>query len=97
MDNNKKVDVVSVADIQSFTHPDFFYANADGHMVFASPNKALTTPNSSNTRSELRYMSRGSDTSLKTKDPKNNFALRAHPDAESFASVGGRMEATLRT
>jgi len=40
-------------------------------------------------------MSRGSDTSIKTKDPKNNFALRAHPDAESFASVGGRMEATL--
>ena len=53
-DNNGKVDIVSVADIQSFSHPDFFSANADGHVVFASPNKALTTPNSSNTRSELR-------------------------------------------
>jgi len=64
VDNNKKVDTVKVADIQSYNHPDFFYANEDGHVVFASPNKALTTPNSSNTRSELRYMSRGSDTSI---------------------------------
>ena len=94
-DNNGKVDIVSVTDIQSFSHPDFFSANADGHVVFASPNKALTTPNSSNTRSELRYMSRGSDTSLNTKAPGNNFALRAHPEADNFASIGGRMEATV--
>ena len=26
VDNNKKVDTVSVADIQSYSHPDFFYA-----------------------------------------------------------------------
>ena len=90
-----KVDTVKVADIQSFSHPNFFYANADGNIVFASPNKALTTPNSSNTRSELRYMSRGSNTKLKTASPGNNFALRAHPDADSFASIGGRMEATV--
>lgn len=95
-DDNKKVDVVSVADIQTFSHPDFFYANEDGQVVFASPNKALTTPNSSNTRSELRYMSRGSDTSIKTKAPGNNFALRSHPNSEEHASIGGRMEATLR-
>ena len=94
-DNNGKVDIVSVTDIQSFSHPDFFSANADGHVVFASPNKALTTPNSSNTRSELRYMSRGSDTGLDTKAPGNNFALRAHPEADNFASIGGRMEATV--
>ena len=94
-DNNGKVDIVSVADIQSFSHPDFFYANADGHVVFASPNKALTTPNSSNTRSELRYMSRGSDESIGTKAPKNNFALASHPKADAFASIGGRMEATV--
>ena len=93
--NDSKVDIVSVADIQTYSHPDFFYLNADGHMVFAAPNKALTTPNSSNTRSELRYMSRGSNTKIKTGSPGNNFALRAHPDADSFASVGGRMEATL--
>ena len=96
VDNNKKVDIVSVADIQSYSHTDFFYANQDGHVVFASPNKALTTPNSSNTRSELRYMSRGSDTSIKTKASGNNFALRSHPNAQAHASIGGRMEATLR-
>lgn len=94
--NDAKVDTVKVTDIQTYSHPDFFYVNADGHMVFAAPNKALTTPNSSNTRSELRYMSRGSDTKIKTSGPGNNFALRAHPDAESFASVGGRMEATVQ-
>jgi len=95
-DNNGKVDTVSVKDIQSFSHPDFFYANDDGHIVFASPNKALTTPNSSNTRSELRYMSRGNDTSLKTAAPGNNFALKSHSEADSHASIGGRMEATLK-
>jgi poly(beta-D-mannuronate) lyase len=95
MDNNKKVDVVSVSDIQNFAHPDFFFANADGHIVFASPNKALTTPNSSNTRSELRYMSRGKNKKIKTKSPGNNFALRSHPNSSAHASIGGRMEATL--
>ena len=95
VDANGKVDIVSVADIQTYSHPDFFYANKDGHVVFASPNKALTTPNSSNTRSELRYMSRGSDTKIKTKAPGNNFALKAHPNSAEFASIGGRMEATL--
>ena len=96
VDANGKVDVVSVADIQNYSHPDYFYANAEGHIVFASPNKALTTPNSSNTRSELRYMSRGSDKSIKTHDPKNNFSLLAHPISNQHASIGGRMEATLR-
>ena len=96
VDNNGKVDTVKAADIASYSHPDFFYANTDGHVVFAAPNKALTTPNSSNTRSELRYMSRGADKSLKSGDPGNNFALRAHPNADSFAAVGGRMEATVR-
>lgn len=91
-----KVDTVKTKDIQSFSHPDFFYANQEGHVVFASPNKALTTPNSSNTRSELRYMSRGSNTKIKTEAPGNNFGLRAHPNADGFGSIGGRMEATVR-
>lgn len=96
VDNNGKVDTVSVADIQSYSHPDFFYIANNGDLVFASPNKALTTPNSSNTRSELRYMSRGSDTSIKTKAPGNNFALAAHPNAGEFAAIGGKLGATLR-
>ena len=94
--NDAKVDIVKVADIQSYSHPDFFYVNSDGHMVFAAPNKALTTPNSSNTRSELRYMSRGSNTRIKTGAPENNFALLAHPDADKFAAIGGRMEASVK-
>jgi len=65
-------------------------------MVFATPNKAFTTPNSSNTRSELRHMLRGSNTNIKTHDPKNNFVIAARRDAEGFGRIGGRMDATLR-
>ena len=93
--NDGKVDIVSVADMKNYSQPDFFHLNEAGHMVFAAPNKALTTPNSSNTRSELRYMSRGSDTKIKTSAPGNNFALKSHPNADEFASIGGRMEATV--
>jgi len=40
-----------------YTHPDWFYIDArTGAMVFATPNKAMTTPNSKNARSELRAM-----------------------------------------
>ena len=94
--NDGKVDIVKTADIQTYSHPDYFFVTEEGDMVFTAPNKATTTPNSSNTRSELRYMSRGSNTKIKTSGMGNNFALRAHPDAERFASVGGRMEATVR-
>ncbi|MDA8708181.1 polysaccharide lyase family 7 protein [Hellea sp.] len=93
--NDEKVDIVKIADMKTYSHPDFFYVNEAGDMVFAAPNKALTTPNSSNTRSELRYMSCGSDTKIKTSSPGNNFALKSHPNADEFASIGGRMEATV--
>jgi len=96
VDENGKVDTVKIKDIQTYSHPDYFFVNGNGHVVFASPNKALTTPNSSNTRSELRYMSRGSNTKIKTAEPGNNFALKAHPNAGEFASIGGRMEATVQ-
>ena len=95
-DGNEKPDTVRVADLQDYSHPDFFALNADQALVFTSPNKATTTPNSSNTRSELRHMLRGTDTSIKTKGPLNNFALAAHPQAETFARVGGRLDATVR-
>ena len=73
--NDGKPDSVSVKDIQDFSHPDFFYVDENGGMVFTSPNKALTTANSSNTRSELRHMLRGKSTRIKTKSPKNNFTV----------------------
>lgn len=93
---DKKADIIKVADMQSYAHPDFFYLDENDRMVFATPNKAITTPNSTNTRSELRHMARGTKTSISTKDPKNNFALESHPLASRFASVGARMDATLQ-
>ena len=91
-----KVDTVTVKKIQKYSHPDFFYLNDDGHMVFAAPNKAATTANSSNTRSELRYMLRGSNTKLKTSGAQNNFTLAVNPNADKYGSIGGRMDATLK-
>ena len=97
LDNNgdKKADIVKVSEMKNYVHPDFFYVNSDGHLVFATPNKATTTPNSTNTRSELRQMLRGTNTSIKTKSPGNNFALASHPLADRFDTIGGKLEATL--
>ena len=94
-DNNGKVDTVKVSQLATYSHPDFFHLDQLGRMVFTTPNKALTTPNSSNTRSELRYMTGGTNETIGTKDPGHNFALSAHPSAEQFGSIGSRMEATL--
>ena len=92
---DKKVDEVKENKLQSFSHSDFFHLDELGRLVFTAPNKAVTTKNSSNTRSELRYHSRGKNRKIPTKAHGNNFAIKAHPEASKFASVGGRMEATL--
>jgi len=94
-DGNDRADIISVADMATYMHPDFFYVDENNDLVFATPNKATTTPNSTNTRSELRQMLRGTNTSIKTKAPGNNFALASHPIADKFASIGSRMDATL--
>ena len=94
-DKNGKPDTVKIPQISRFYHPDFFYVNKDNNVVFTSPNKATTTANSSNTRSELRQMGRGSNKSIKTKEYGNNFSVAAHPKSKKFAAVGGKMEATL--
>ncbi|WP_285817561.1 polysaccharide lyase family 7 protein [Echinimonas agarilytica] len=95
-DNNGKVDEVDVKKIRRYSHPDFFFLDEQGYMVFAAPNKATTTSGSSNTRSELRQMIRGTNTKIKTKSPKNNFAIAAHPNATSFGDIGGKLTATLK-
>ncbi|MBW8191895.1 polysaccharide lyase family 7 protein [Neiella marina] len=95
-DGNGKVDEIDVREIQNYQHPDYFYLDADGNMVFTVPNKASTTSGSSNTRSELRQMIRGTNKKIKTKAPANNFALAAHPNAKEFGAIGGKMEATLK-
>ncbi|MEN7343806.1 MAG: polysaccharide lyase family 7 protein, partial [Pseudomonadota bacterium] len=91
-----KVDEVGVRSLKAFSHPEFFYLDADNNLVFTAPNKAPTTSGSTNTRSELRQMLRGRNTSIGTHDPRNNFSLRAHRSSRSFALVGGQMEATLK-
>jgi len=98
LDDNKdgKPDSVTVSAIGKYAHPDFFYLDGDGRMVFTAPNKATTTANSSNTRSELRYMLRGKNTRIGTHDGGNNFAVAARKDSDKFGSIGGKMEATLR-
>ncbi len=95
-DNNGKVDEVNTKDLQDYQHPDFFYTDKQGNLVFTAPNKAITSKTSSNTRSELRQMIRGLDTSIGTKSYGNNFALAAHQDAALFDQVGGRLDATLK-
>jgi len=93
---DKKPDEVGVRELQKFAHPDFFYVNGTGHVVFAAPNKAPTTANSSNTRSELRQMLRGTNTRIGTHDPGNNFAVEARKGSDKFGAVGGKLEATLK-
>lgn len=95
-DNNGKIDEVSVKGMQDFYHPDFFYLDENNHLVFATPNKAATTANSSNTRSELRHMLAGSNNKVKTKGIENNFVLEKHSLSDKYARVGGKLEASLK-
>lgn len=95
-DGDDRPDTVEVGDIDDYSHPDFFYLDDEGRMVFTAPNKAATTPNSTNTRSELRYMLRGTNTRIKTHSAQNNFAVEGRRDSDKFGSVGGRMQATLQ-
>ncbi|KHT62002.1 alginate lyase [Photobacterium gaetbulicola] len=78
-----------------FQHQEWFYTDPDtGAMVFVAPNKAMTTPNSSNARAELHALiSDNSD--IGAYEPENNFVLASHPDADKFGAVGGRLSATL--
>ncbi|NND73319.1 MAG: hypothetical protein HKN43_17220, partial [Rhodothermales bacterium] len=56
--NDGKVDEIKVGSMHDYSHPDFFYLDQDGYLVFTAPNKAKTTAGSTNTRSELRQMLR---------------------------------------
>ena len=96
-DDNKdgKVDEIDVRQLGKYSHPDFFYLEENGFLVMTAPNKATTTVNSTNTRSELRQMFRKTNTSIGTHDPGNNFALKANRWARDFADIGGQLEATL--
>ena len=90
------VDEVSVKALRKFVHPNYFYVDQHGWVVFAAPNNAVTTTNSTNTRSELRQMLRGRNTKIGTHAEKNNFALEAHRFARKHGDRGGMLDATLR-
>jgi len=95
-DTNKDgiVDVIGIKDIQTYQHPDYFYIDTEGNLVFAAPNKAITSVNSTNTRSELHHML-GGEAALK-RDFKNNFAFKKNRRADQFAQIGGNLQATLK-
>jgi poly(beta-D-mannuronate) lyase len=93
-DNNGKVDQVGKVDIQRYNHPDYFYLDDENNMVFATPNKAFTTANSSNTRSELHQLLGAPK--VKSYAPANNFSLKSHPSAQNYAQVGGNLQATVK-
>ncbi len=95
MDSNGdgKIDEVGPPNIMRLYEPRFFYGNEQGELVFAAPNKAMTTANSTNTRSELRQMI--DPVKSKTKAPGNNFVLASHPRAHEYGAIGGRLSATL--
>ncbi|WP_153912604.1 polysaccharide lyase family 7 protein [Shewanella sp. TC10] len=74
-----------------YEHPKWFYTNKEtGALVFVAPNEAPTTPNSKNTRSELRAM-----LADHYGEPKNNFVVASHPDAKEYGAIGGQLKATL--
>lgn len=95
-DGDGRSDTVEVEEIQDYSHPDFFYLDDQNRMVFTAPNRAITTANSTNTRSELRYMIRGTNRRIPTLSPGNNFAVRGRRNSDRFGSIGGRMQATLQ-
>jgi poly(beta-D-mannuronate) lyase len=79
-----------------YSHPTWFFTDPDtGAMVFRAPNKAITTANSSNVRSELHTMLRRGDLRINEKQPKNNFVLTNHPNPNQYGAVGGELSATL--
>jgi len=85
VNKDKKPDTVTVKRLRKYSHPDFFYLDAQDRLVFASPNKAATTKNSSNTRSELRQMIRGTNTRIKTHSVGNNFSIAAHDFSDKLS------------
>ncbi len=91
-----KVDEIEGVAMLSYSHKDFFFLNDEGNLVFEVQNKAVTTKNSKNARSELREMPRGADFSINTDDLQNHWALSSHPQAADHSHVGGTLEATLK-
>ncbi|GAD78416.1 polysaccharide lyase family 7 protein [Vibrio ezurae] len=92
-----KVDEIEGVAMLSYSHEDFFHLDKDGNLVFEVQNKAITTKNSKNARSELRQMPRGANfDNILTDSKLNQWALSSHPQADQYSAVGGTLEATLK-
>ena len=87
-----EIDKIQLGDTKTpYSHSEWFYTNKDtGALVFVAPNEAPTTPNSHNTRSELRGM-----LADHYGEPKNNFVVASHPNANEYGAIGGELKATL--
>ena len=93
-------ETISVADInKGYQNSKYFYTGSDGGMVFKCPvNGYKTSANTSYTRTELREMLRGTNTSVSTQGVnKNNWVFGTAPSADKNAAAGydGEMFATL--
>lgn len=95
-DKNGRADDIEGVAILSYSHHNYFYLDENNHMVFEVPNMAVTTKGSTNARSELRQMGRGTNVDISVKAPANNFSLAAHPEADTFSAIGGTLAATLK-
>ncbi|GEM78766.1 polysaccharide lyase family 7 protein [Vibrio superstes] len=92
-----KVDEIEGVAMMSYSHSDFFFLDKDGNLVFEVQNKAITTKNSKNARSELRQMPRGANfDNILTDGKLNQWALSSHPEADQYSAVGGTLEAALK-
>ncbi|RME71332.1 MAG: cyclic nucleotide-binding protein [Verrucomicrobia bacterium] len=73
-----------------------FYTGSDGAMVFRCPNHGSTTSSSTKySRTELREMLRGTDTSISTKGLNKNNWVFSSSSASNQAKAGG-VDGTLR-
>ena len=90
-DGNGKADNIKEKElIAGYRHPDYFYNDKDGGLVFKVPTEGFRTSlNTRYTRVELREMLRRGNTDHKTKGPgKNNWVFGTAP-AEIKAGAGG--------
>ena len=97
-DGDNRADTIGAHALQHYQLAHFFYLDDNQHMVFASPNKAITSPNSTNTRSELRqeFLDAQGQQVISGDSRKGYFALASNPQPEAFAEIGGTLSATLR-
>jgi poly(beta-D-mannuronate) lyase len=81
------------------TSANEFYYNSDGSMVFRSPNIAGSTSGSNYSRTELREMLRGTNTSIPTQGlTKNNWVISTSSASTKslMGGIDGNMKASLR-